>query len=86
MLILVQFGVGQGADGAIGEAAEDQVHLAYAAMPGAEEEFPPPLIQSLARSRRSAHRHFQSVRVARIAWIDALVSFAGAAFLPKFPP
>ena len=70
MLILVQFGVGQGGDGSIGEAAEDQIHLADAAMPGAEEQLAPPRIQPFARSRRSAHQPACiHDRAAHIAWI-----------------
>jgi hypothetical protein len=39
----------------VGEAAEDQIHLAYAAMPGAEQELAPARIQAFARSHRSRH-------------------------------
>ena len=34
----------------VGEAADDQIHLADAAMPGAEQQPPPPRVQSFARS------------------------------------
>ena len=41
------------ADLRVGEAADDQVHLAHAAMPGAEQQLAPPLVQAFARSCRS---------------------------------
>ena len=37
-------------DVGVGKAADDQIGLAYAAAPGAEQNPPPPHIQSLARS------------------------------------
>lgn len=46
--ILVDFVAGQGADLGIGEGAEDEVHLAHAAMPGAEQELAAAGIQPLA--------------------------------------
>src|SRR4029079_8037316 len=36
-------------DMGVGEAADDQVHLAHAAAPGPEQNLAPPLVQSLAR-------------------------------------
>ena len=63
LLILVEFGVGQGGDCSIGEAAEDQVHLAHAAMPGAEQQLAPP--------RHPVPRSIVSFRViVRLAFID----------------
>ena len=47
-LILVDFVAGQGADLGIGEAAEDEVHLAHATMPGAEQKLAAPDIEPLA--------------------------------------
>lgn len=47
-LILVDFIAGQGADLGIGEGAEDEVHLAHAAMPGAEQKLAAAGVQPLA--------------------------------------
>src|SRR5262245_15459856 len=43
-------------DRGIGEAAHDEVHLARAAMPGAEQKLAPALIQPLARPCGAAHQ------------------------------
>ena len=50
-LELVDLGLAQAGDMRVGEAPGDQVHLAHAAMPGAEQQAPPPLVQALARNR-----------------------------------
>src|SRR5439155_1580904 len=47
-LELGQLGLVKGVDGAVGEAAHDQVHLAHAAMPGAEQKFPAADIEPVA--------------------------------------
>lgn len=47
-LILVDFIAGQDADLGIGEGTEDQVHLAHAAVPGAEQELAAASVQPLA--------------------------------------
>ncbi len=47
-LILVDFVAGQGADLGVGEGAEDKVHLAHTAMPGAEQELAPAGVEPLA--------------------------------------
>ena len=50
------FVLGQFRDRCVGEAAHDQVDLAHAAMPGAEQKLAPAHIQSLARSCTAGHR------------------------------
>ena len=54
-LELVDLGLAQRADMRVREAPGDQVDLAHAAMPGAEQQAPPPLVQAFARNRGSAH-------------------------------
>ena len=55
-LELVHLRLAHGRDMRIGEAPGDQVHLAHAAMPGAEQQPPPALgVQPIARNCRSAH-------------------------------
>ena len=49
-LEIVEPGVVELVDMGIGEAADDQIHLAHAAPPGAEQKLAPPLVQSFARS------------------------------------
>jgi len=39
-------------DARVGEAADDQIHLAHTAAPGAEQQPPPPLVQSCAGTFR----------------------------------
>ena len=58
----------------VGKPPEDQIHLAHAAMPGAEEQLAPPRIQSLARPRRAGHRN--SSCAAHIAWMAGGVILA----------
>lgn len=53
--ILVEFGIRQGLDGLIGKAAQHQIHLAHAPMPGPEQRLAAAYIQSLAALYRSAH-------------------------------
>ena len=50
----IELGLRQRGDRRIGEAPHDQVHLAGATMPRAEQQSPPPLVQALARSRGSS--------------------------------
>lgn len=44
-LIFIELGLGKLMDRAIGETAEDQIHFAHAAMPGAEQEFAPTSVE-----------------------------------------
>ena len=55
-----QFVVGQVGDLGIGEPAEDQIHLAGAAMPAAKQQPLAAVIEAVARSCRSRHFRFQS--------------------------
>ena len=50
LLVIVEIRVAQAAQLTIGEPAEHEIDFADAAMPGAKQQPPPPLIQSLARS------------------------------------
>ena len=50
-LELVDLGLAQLAICASAKRPGDQVHLAHAAMPGAEQQAPPPLVQAFARNR-----------------------------------
>ena len=43
------------ADMRVGKAPGDQIDLAHAAMPGAEQQAPPPLVQAFARSGAAGH-------------------------------
>src|SRR5215472_371526 len=45
-LELVERGVIEGVDAGIGETADDQIHFAHAAAPGAKQQPAPPLVQS----------------------------------------
>ena len=54
-LELGQFGVGQVGDLGVGEAAEDQIHLAGAAMPAAKQQPLAAVVEPVARSCRSRH-------------------------------
>ena len=55
---LRQFGVGKIGDRGVGEAAENQIHLAGAAMPAAKQQPLAAVIQAIARSCRSRHLSF----------------------------
>src|SRR5450631_3225113 len=54
-LVLIELGVAQFRDMRVGEAAEHQVHLANAAMPGAEQQPLAARVQSIARNLGSGH-------------------------------
>ena len=54
-LEIVEFGLAEVRDRGVGEAAEDQVGLAHAAMPGAEQHLAPPRVQAFARSGAAGH-------------------------------
>ena len=50
---IVELGSLSAASSRVGKAAEHEIHLADAAMPGAEQQPPPPRIQAFARPSRS---------------------------------
>src|ERR1035437_9619789 len=55
-LVFIELGVAQLRDMRIGKAAEHQIHLANAAVPGAEQQPPPARVQPIARNIGSGHR------------------------------
>src|SRR5664280_3751871 len=55
-LVFIELGVAQLRDMRVGKAAEHQIHLANAAMPGAEQQPPPARVQPIARNLGSGHR------------------------------
>jgi hypothetical protein len=59
VLELIELGGIQFIDASVGEAADNQIHLAHAAAPGAEQQPPPSLVQSCAGSfRHECRSHF----------------------------
>jgi len=83
--ILVEFVAGQAGDLGIGEAAEDEIHLAHAAMPGAEQEFLAAGVQvaghGVCRFCRSGHDTILGYG-RDIAWIAASVSLCATIVAP----
>src|SRR5688572_16501727 len=67
----VEFRIRQPGESRIDEAAHQEVHLAGAAMPGAEQDLPPPDVEARAREGRAAHP------AAPIAAEDADVALLG---------
>src|SRR5258707_8609713 len=60
----------------IGETPGDQVDLAHAAMPGAEQQAPPPRIKAVARNGGAAHLFPQHEKPGRAGQGD--IATAGA--------
>ena len=79
-LELVDFDFGQVRDRCVGKAAHDQVHLAHAAVPGAEQNLAATHVQSIARSCAAGHRcsNAKSPDVPGAGYIAGRIRLSGA--------
>src|SRR5262249_57038875 len=89
-LAFVELGLGEPGDFRIGEPAHDQIHLAHAAMPRAEQQFAAAEVEPVARSRGSGHEEETSTPKARTgpgeAYIDAPGRLVSGSLLPQAEP